>query len=135
MDTSVLVAALRSRRGASFRLLGLVGLGRFDIVLSVPLMFEYEEVLVRQGSILELSAEARNDVLDYLCAQAEHREVFYLWRPTLRDPEDDFLLELAVESRCSHIVTHNVRDFDAARRFGIPVVTPRGFLSEIGELP
>lgn len=126
---------MRSRREASFRLLGLVGLGRFDFVLSVPLVFEYEEVLLRQLSATGLSEDARNDVLDYLCARAEHREIFYLWRPTLRDPEDDFLLELAVESQCTHIVTHNVRDLEAARSFGIQVVPPRDFLSQIGELP
>lgn len=54
--------------------------------------------------------------------------VSFLWRPAMRDPDDDFLLDLAVTARATHLVTHNVRDLEAARRFGINVVTPGQFL-------
>lgn len=129
IDTNVLVAALKSSRGASYRLLSLVDSGRFVLNLSTPLVAEYEEVLKR-----EVPALAVDDIIDYLCAIAHRHKVFYLWRPTLKDPDDDMVLELAVKSGAM-IVTWNVRDFAKAGRFGVAVVTPRQFLQQIGELP
>jgi putative PIN family toxin of toxin-antitoxin system len=105
LDTNVLVAALRSRRGASHRLLKFVGDPRWRINLSVPLLLEYEDVLKRPDVGHSLSPEQVDDVLDFLCASASLREIFYLWRPILTDPKDDFVLELAVESGCDYIVT------------------------------
>lgn len=135
LDTNVLIAALRSRRGASFRLLSLVGTGRFDIALSVPLVLEYEGVANRLLSELEMSAGDVGDIIDYLCAVAIHRPVFFLWRPTLPDPKDDMVLELAVDAGAPVIVTFNRRDFAGAERFGVRVLTPREYLQEIGDIP
>jgi putative PIN family toxin of toxin-antitoxin system len=136
LDTNILVAAMRSRRGGSFRLLSLVGRsGAFEINLSVPLVFEYEDVLLRQLRDLEIDAEDVEAVLDYLCAVANRHEIFFLWRPVLRDPKDDFILELAVQAGCTYVVTFNTRDFAGAERFGIQALTPQEFLKEIGELP
>ena len=59
---------------------------------------------------------------------------FYLWRPTLRDPKDDFVLELAVESNCDYIVTFNIKDFAEAKKFGIQAVKPSEFLKITGEI-
>jgi predicted nucleic acid-binding protein len=134
LDTDVLIAALRSRRGASFRLLSLVGTGRFDIALSVPLVLEYEGVAQRMLADLGLSADDLSDILDYLCSVALHRPIFYLWRPTLPDPKDDMVLELAVDAGAPVIVTFNVRDFIGADRFGVRPITPREFLQEIGDI-
>ncbi len=87
LDTNVVVSALRSRRGASFRLLELLDEGRFGINLSVPLVLEYEqEAQSLVGSIPLTRADALA-VVDYLCAVAQRHEVFYLWRPLLRDPK------------------------------------------------
>jgi predicted nucleic acid-binding protein len=61
------------------------------------------------------------------------REIFYLWRPALPDPKDDFILELAVESGCDLIVTYNVKDFAGADRFGIEIVTPQEFFRKLEE--
>jgi len=134
IDTSVLVAALRSRRGASFRLLSLVGRsGRFDISVSVPLVLEYEEVAKRE-SVTGLTDEDIEAIVDYLCAVAHRREIFFLWRPFLRDPGDDLVLEVAVEAQCDTIVTFNRKDFAGADQFGIEIVTPGEFLYQIGEL-
>ena len=133
LDTNVLISALRSRKGASFRLLTLVGTGRFDIALSVPLVLEYEGVANRLFP--DLSVSGRGDILDYLCSVAIHRPVFFLWRPTLPDPKDDMVLELAVDAGAPIIVTFNTRDFAGSERFGIRVVTPRAYLQEIGDLP
>ena len=74
-------------------------------------------------------------MLNFLCANAELRPVFFLWRPFLPDPKDDFVLELAVESRADFVITFNGRDFEGAERFGMRVVSPREFLAIIGEAP
>ena len=133
VDTNVLIAALRSRRGASYRLLSLIGDGRWQVNLSVPLVLEYEDVAKRPNSGLTLSVGEIDDILDFICSEANLREIFYLWRPVLPDSKDDFILELAVESRCDFIVTFNVRDFAGAEKFGIEVVTPQEFLRKLGE--
>ncbi len=134
LDTNVLIAALRSRRGASFKVLSLVGSGLLQISVSVPLVLEYESAAKKMSSSLGLSHSDIDDILDYICLVAEHREIFYLWRPLLKDPMDDMVLEVAVESESDFIVTHNVRDFVGIEHFGVKAVTPRQFLEEIGEL-
>jgi putative PIN family toxin of toxin-antitoxin system len=134
LDTNVLVAALRSKRGASYRLLNLLGDRRFDINVSVPLVLEYEKAAkgnVRRGG---LSARNVDDILDYVCAVAHQRKVFYLWRPFLRDPKDDMVLELAVAAGCDFIITYNKKDFRGIRHFGIKALSPKEFLERIGEL-
>lgn len=92
-------------------------------------------MLKRPEAGLRLTPAEVDDVLDFLCANANLREIFYLWRPMLRDPKDDFILELAVESGCALIITFNVRDFIGSARFGITALTPREFLRQLGELP
>ena len=134
VDTNVLISALRSKRGASYKLLSLVGEDLFDIVVSVPLVMEYEAVAKRQSKQLDLTAADVDDILDYLCQVGLHREIFFLWRPVLRDPKDDLLLEVAVESESDYIVTHNSKDFAGASHFGVNVVGPREFLEVIGQL-
>lgn len=135
LDTNVLVAGLRSRRGASFRLLSEVGRGGFEIALSVPLVLEYEDVLLRQRKATGLSTADIDAIVNYLCSVGILQRVFYLWRPQLPDPGDDFVLELAVAASCGTVVTHNVRDFQDAARFGIKVMTPFAFLRQIGVFP
>jgi putative PIN family toxin of toxin-antitoxin system len=134
LDTNVLISALRSKRGASYKLLSLVGGDAFDIVVSVPLVVEYEAVAKRQSERLGLTAADIDDILDYLCQVGLHREIFFLWRPVLRDPKDDLLLEVAVESESDYIVTHNGRDFVGASHFRVNVIGPREFLEVIGQL-
>jgi putative PIN family toxin of toxin-antitoxin system len=135
LDTNVLVAAFRSRRGASFRLLSLVDAGRFKINVSVPLIFEYEDVLSRPNLALGLSADDIRDVVDYLCTVGNRHEIFYLWRPFLKDPKDDLVLELAVSAGCQYVVTYNTGDFAGSDQFGVAAIEPAAFLREIGELP
>ena len=132
LDTNVLVAGLRSRRGASFQLLSLVGSGRFGINISVPLVLEYEDVLHRPEIGIALPRSQVEDVLDYHCAVARHHEIFFLWRPYLKDPRDDFVLELAVKAACQFIVTFNERDFAGSEHFGVEAITPGRFLRLIG---
>jgi predicted nucleic acid-binding protein len=111
----------------------MVGLGRFEIALSVPLVLEYEDVAKRLASSVGLKQADIDVVLDYLCSVADRRGIFFLWRPVLRDARDDMVLEVAVEAGCDHIVTHNVRDFDGADRYGIGVITPGEFLRRLEE--
>jgi putative PIN family toxin of toxin-antitoxin system len=135
IDTSVLVAALRSRRGASHKLLMLLGSEKFAISVSVSLVFEYEDAAKRLIGSTEWSERGIDDILDYVCASADHQQVYYLWRPFLKDADDDMVLEAAVAAGCDFIVTYNKADFQHVERFGLRVVTAKEFLEEIGELP
>lgn len=131
LDTNVLVAGLGSRQGASFQILSKLGQGLFETVVSVPLVLEYEAVLKVHAEALRLRDGDIDAVVDYLCHVSSRRKVFFLWWPTLRDPGDEFILELAVEANCDAIVTHNVRDFVGAERFGVLVMTPGEFLKTV----
>jgi len=133
MDTSVLVAGLRSRRGASFRLLELLGDSRWQIHLSTALVLEYEAVARREAAQLWAQPERVEAILDYICAVGMAHRIFFSWRPCLPDPEDDFVLELAVAASAAWIITHNVRDFRGAERFGVRAITPREFLNLLEE--
>lgn len=83
---------------------------------------------------MKLTHEDIDDILDYICKAANHRQIFFLWRPFLKDPKDDLVLELAVEASCDYIITYNVRDFAGAERFGLTVITPKKLLQTIGEI-
>lgn len=134
-DTNVLVAALRSRRGASFQLLSRLTQRQFDVFITVPLLMEYADVLHRPG-LLALPEHAIDAVLDMICATAHQQAVHFLWRPQLRDPKDELVLEAAVNATADFLVTHNLRDFEPGRRFAVQVVTPGQFLNILdGEKP
>jgi putative PIN family toxin of toxin-antitoxin system len=134
LDTNVLISGLRSRQGSSFKILTLVGTGKFDIHVSVPLVLEYREVLNREIENLYITTEQIESIIALHCSIATQHEIFFLWRPCLRDPKDDMVLELAVKARCDSVVTHNIRDFSGIEQFGISVTTPANFLRNIGIL-
>jgi putative PIN family toxin of toxin-antitoxin system len=134
LDTNVLISGLRSRQGSSFKILSLVGTGKFDIHVSVPLVLEYREVLNREIENLYITTEQIESIIALHCSIATQHEIFFLWRPCLRDPKDDMVLELAVKARCDSVVTHNIRDFSGIDKFGITVTTPANFLRNIGIL-
>jgi predicted nucleic acid-binding protein len=113
----------------------MVGDQRWRINVSVPLVFEYEQTLKRVCTGGTLSGGDIDDVIQFLCANANLRLIFFLWRPFLPDSKDDFVLELAVESRADFVITFNTRDFAGAERFGVRVISPREFLAIIGEAP
>ena len=134
IDTNVWVAALRSKRGASHRLISLIDSGKFEVNISVPLVLEYEEVAKRLVGEIPLTERDIDDVLDYICKVAHHRKIYYLWRPFLSDPGDDRVLELAVTAECDFIVTFNQSDFQGIEQFGLAAITPQAFLRKIGAL-
>ena len=134
IDTCVFISALRSRLGASFRVLSLIDESKYEFSLSVPLVFEYEAVAKRLSRSVGLTHSDVDDIIDYMCALGALRQIHFLWRPNLKDPGDDFILELAVEAECKYIVTHNLRDFAGADKFGIKAITPQQLLRMIGEI-
>jgi putative PIN family toxin of toxin-antitoxin system len=134
IDTNVLVSALRSNQGASFKLLSLFRGGKLKIHLSVALVCEYEDVLKREDIGINLNREEVDRLLDILCLLGEKHQIWYLLRPLLNDAKDEFVAELAVNAQVDAIVTHNVRDFQNVRRFGVEVLTPSEFLRLIGEI-
>jgi putative PIN family toxin of toxin-antitoxin system len=134
IDTNVLVAALRSKHGASNKLLSLVGLKKFEIHVSVALVLEYEAVLQRQNIEIGLSPEDIAGFIDSLCALAHHHKIYFTWRPSLPDANDELLLELAVSARCEYIVTHNTSDFKGCEQWSIHAITPKEFLQLVSEV-
>jgi putative PIN family toxin of toxin-antitoxin system len=127
-DTSLLVAAARSKQGASYALVSALPSAQFQICLSVALYVEWQAVLTR-AEHLPPNQPAENALafLRYLASVAHLQDIYYLWRPQLRDPNDDMVLELAVAAQASYIVTHNIRDFQHLK-FDVVAITPADFL-------
>ncbi|MFQ5674445.1 MAG: putative toxin-antitoxin system toxin component, PIN family [bacterium] len=134
IDTNVFVSALRSKRGASYKLLFDTSRTKFDQNVSTPLVLEYESVAKRQLKSLNLTGKDIDVILDMICRLSKRCKIFYLWRPRLKDPKDDMVLELAIESQSDYIITYNKRDFKGLETFGIQLLTPREFLVKIGEI-
>lgn len=126
LDTNVLVAAIKSRRGASFAVLERVGTGWFDIVVSVPLVVEYEHAMVRERGAVP--AAAVRDIIDYVCKVAIRQPIFFLWRPFLRDPADDMVAEVGFAAGAEAIITYNRRDFVGVESLGLAVLSPHDLL-------
>lgn len=133
IDTNVLVAALKSKRGASHKCLALLPENKYTVAISIPLILEYEEVLKR--TFPQLGELAIEQFVDYFCYIGQPTQIFYLWRPYLNDPDDEMILELAVAARAHYIVTYNQKDFKKAVDFNIPAITPKVLLQQLGEIP
>ncbi len=131
IDTNIIFSGLCSKKGSSYKLLGILPNNKFTVLLSVLLLLEYESVLSKNIKKLNLSKEDIDDFLDYFCAISEHTPIYYLWRPILKDPYDDHILELAVSASAKYIVTFNLTDFTEANKFGILPITPDILLSKL----
>lgn len=135
LDTNIIYSGLRSKRGASYQLLSLIDSNTYEINLSVPLLIEYEDVLKRNPDSLQLTTNEIDQFLNYLCLKSNWHEVYFLWRPLLKDPEDDMILELAIRANSNYIVTYNTSDFTNIDTFGIQVVTAQEALRILQENP
>lgn len=128
LDTNVIISAFKSSKGASHRVLHHFAHGNFIASISTPLALEYESILLRNQKDLELSGKDISLFIDSVCSLANRCKIFFLWRPVLKDPNDEMILEVAVASKSTFIVTFNKRDFVAAEKFGIVVLSPGEFL-------
>jgi predicted nucleic acid-binding protein len=132
LDTSVLVAAGRSRRGASLALVSSIPAPEFQPCLSVGLYAEWQDVLTRPENLPPgRTPEDTLGFVRYLASQSHLQEIHFLWRPFLPDADDDMVLELAFAAGCRHIITHNVRDFRGSEQLGVTALSPREFLNLI----
>lgn len=131
VDTNVLVAAFRSSLGASYRLLQTLEKRTWRPVVSPALALEYEAVLKRGAAEIGLTPQDIDDFIEYLCSRSRLVQIYFRWRPTLPDPNDDRILEVAVRTG-SPVVTFNTKDFAGAERFGIRVISPKELLTLIG---
>lgn len=133
LDTNVVVSAVRSRTGASNPLLIAGFRRRFVWCCSVPLFYEYEDVLNRAELLLDagVSRGQMGDFLTDIAATVTPVGIDFHWRPQLRDADDEMVLEAAIN--CGGIiVTHNARDFgDAPARFGLQLLSPAEALRRI----
>jgi putative PIN family toxin of toxin-antitoxin system len=135
IDTNVFISALISTKGASNKLIQLATERDFTVCLSVPLVVEYQAVGMRlQGTQILLPVEDIRGAVDSICTIGEHIEIYFRWRNILNDPDDEQVLELAINGNCKYIVTHNLRDFRGCERFGIDAITPKAFLQKIGAI-
>lgn len=134
LDTNVLIAAQRSRHGASNAILLDALRYRFQWLVSVPLFFEYEDALTRAELLLEIErtrASMRKFIND-LSPVIVPVELHYLWRPQLRDPKDEMVVDTAANGQANALVTHNLKDFEPIRgRFDFEVLSPSAFLKRI----
>jgi putative PIN family toxin of toxin-antitoxin system len=135
LDTDVLVAAIRSDAGASRRLLVAALRRQYSMLVSVPLMIQYEAMMTRREhlEVSGLSGDEVGTILDAVATVADPVRLAFLWRPGLRDPEDDMVLETAVNGRADLLITFNRADFRMAEeRFDVAVVSPGQALLRLG---
>jgi len=131
IDTNVVLSGLKSKNGNSYKLLKLIPEEKFVVCVSVPLILEYESVLLKSLNILGLTKEDITKFIDYICSISEHSKVYYLWRPKLKDPYDDHILELAIASNADFIITFNKKDFQILNEFGVKILNPKEFIEKI----
>jgi len=136
LDTSVLVAAARSRNGASFELMSMLPSRRFEPALTIALYTEWQAVLTLPEHLPPgATAEMSLGYLRYLASIAHLQDVHFLWRPFLSDPDDDMVVECAVASGSQFIVTHNIKDFRRVEELKLQAVKPVDFLNLLRTSP
>ena len=134
LDTDVVVAATRNPRGASAAILRAARQGRATLLASVPLALEYEAVASRAEHRLAAGLTEREVkiFLTAVVAMAEPVMTHFLWRPQLRDPCDEMVLEAAINGGANALVTFNVRDFGTVpAQFGVKILLPREAIRRI----
>lgn len=133
LDTDVVVAALRSPTGASAELLRRIEAGKAKMLLTVALALEYEAIctLAEHRLAAGLNVSEAGIYVDGLIGMADPVKSFFRWRPQLRDPGDELVLEAAVNGQADAIVTFNESHLRESRNFGIAVIRPGEALRRI----
>ncbi len=134
IDTNIWISALISRDGTSREIIRLALMGKISPQISTPLLIEHESVIKRNKiqKLCSLNIEEQEELLQAYLATCKWNEIFYLWRPNLKDKNDDFLVELAVASNSSAIITDNKQDLIANElHFNFEVLTAKEFLERI----
>lgn len=134
LDTDVIIAAIRSTKGASAEIIRRILRGEIRIELTVAMALEYEAVALRKEHLIagELSATEALNLIDSLVGLAEPVEIHFRWRPQLRDTDDEMVLEAAINAQDRTIVTFNTKDFAmAADRFDVKLLKPRQLLEKL----
>lgn len=135
LDTNILYAALRSRRGASRRVIDLVLDGAVVAHVSVPLVLEYEEVLLHEADALNVTPREIRIVIAAFVEQAKGHTVHFRWPEYVRDPDDTHVLNTAVAASCPHLVTFNKSNFHRASARNVKLLAPREFLAQVYNSP
>ncbi len=135
IDTSVIVSAIRSKRGSSYNLLLTLGQNpTWQSNLSTALLLEYEEKVKEQAPNFGYTEEGIENFLDFLCSVANEPPIYFRWRPFLKDADDEMVLDLAIAANADYIITYNLKDFSNIEKFNIEAVTPFEFLQILGEI-
>ncbi len=134
IDTNVIVSGVKSRKGASFKIISQLNQNLFQFHISPSLLFQYEASLKHSNFRSVWSHKEIDEFLDLVCFFGIKHDILLRYRPLLSDPNDDFVAELAINARADHVVTHNVGDFEPLRKFGITAITPQIFLQRLESL-
>ena len=134
IDTNVVLAGLKSNKGASYKLFTILHDQRFKINISTTLVVEYEAILKRQQQQIGLNLEEIDNIINGICHLANHHQLFYIWRPFAKDKDDDFLIDLALKCQAQFIISYNQKDLQPIEKLGISILTPKQFLQLLGEI-
>ena len=139
LDTNIFLSALFSKQGASNKLLvWLFEQQKRYNVISNTLLTEYADVLTRDKNLQRYNNLTKTDIekfLDDVCLISYHQKIYFLWRPFLKDSNDDMVLEVAVNAQAKAIITFNPKDFKGVKeKFNIEIFSPKEFLQSIGEI-
>ena len=143
IDTNVFLSSLLSKNGVSNKLVVWIvneykNRRKKHNVISNTLVTEFEDVLTREKNLISfgnISVKTAGVFIDAICLVSYHQKINFMWRPFLKDSNDDMVLEVAFNSKADYIITYNLKDFKGVEEsFGIRVITPKEFLFRIGEL-
>jgi putative PIN family toxin of toxin-antitoxin system len=136
LDTNVIFSAIASPHGASFAIVSSLPSKKFSTAISLPLFKEYEDVTHRVGTRMDhVPVSKRENLIRFVASISIQKVIYYLWRHQLPDPKDAMVLEVAIASQASYIITYNTKDFQPALSFGITPIKPGDFIQTIGGLP
>ena len=134
IDTSVWISALITKESSARDVLRLVLEDKVTPQMSEALFYEYEEVMKRKKiqNLTPLTVEEQNTLFYAYLSSAKWNEIYYMWRPNLKDEDDNFVVELAVASGAEYIITYNIKDFKNAELvFKHKVITPEQFIKDL----